>query len=128
MDVVDVVLIDDSADIRHLVASFLRLTGRFRVVAQGSDGPEAIELAARHRPAVMVVDTLRSSGDVDALPGILAASPSTRVVVFSGDPQGARAIALGASDYVQKGGPTQELIGRLLALIAIPDERTPEGQ
>jgi PAS domain S-box-containing protein len=120
----DVVLVDDAEDVRAVVSRQLRLTGRFEVVGVGGSGAEAISLAAQHRPAVMVLDASMPDMDgLEALPGILEASPGTKVVMLSGF--GGRALemaarALGASDFVEKAVPLRELPGRLLGLLDAP--------
>jgi len=138
----EVVVVDDVPEVREMVVAGLRASRRFAVVAEGSNGEEAVELAARHRPALMVLDISMPGMDgLAALPGVLAASPSTRVVMFSGfDPEGLadRALALGAVDFVDKGVPIRELAERLASALtpapgpAVPEEveapATPEAQ
>ena len=100
------VLVDDADDVRAVVGRQLRLSGRFAVVGEGRTGADAIALAAKHRPAVMVLDASMPDMDgLEALPGVLDASPDTKVVMLSGF--GGRALetaarALGACDYVEK--------------------------
>jgi len=50
---------------------------------------------------------------LDAIPGILEAAPSTRIVMCTAmltPDLRERALALGAADYVEKGGDPRELI------------------
>jgi len=117
----DAVLVDDADDVRSVVGRQLRLSGRFDVVGEGRTGAEAITLAAEHRPAVMVLDASMPDMDgLEALPGVLEASPGTKVVMLSGF--GGRALetaarALGASDFVEKAVPLRELPDRLLRVL-----------
>jgi PAS domain S-box-containing protein len=117
----DAVLVDDADDVRAVVGRQLRLSGRFSVVGEGRTGADAVALAARHRPAVMVLDASMPDMDgLEALPGILEASPETKVVMLSGF--GGRALetaarALGASDYVEKAAPLRDLPDRILRLL-----------
>jgi PAS domain S-box-containing protein len=117
----DVVVVDDADDVRAVVGLQLRLSHRFTVVAEGTSGADAITLAAAHQPAVMVLDASMPDMDgLEALPAILAASPATRVVMFSGF--GGRALettarTLGAADFVEKSMPLRELPARLLRLL-----------
>ncbi len=126
----DAVLVDDARDVRTLVKRQLQLSGRFNVVGEGASGREAVELAAQHHPALLLLDA--SMPDIDgltAIPGILAASPTTRVVMFSGfDAASLRDLALerGAVDYIEKSTPIRELPGRLLA--ALDADRVTENQ
>src|SRR3982750_2605925 len=106
-----VVLIDDSAEVRALIRTQIRLSGLLEVVADGADGTEAIGLAYRHRPDLVLLDMSMPTMDgLDALPGILAVSPSTQVVVFTGfEEQGLaeRARELGAAGYIEKSTPVE---------------------
>jgi len=79
-----IVLVDDSRDVRALVRRRLQASG-FDVVGEGEDGDEAIMLAHRHQPALLVLDTSMPRVDgIEALPVILAVSPETKVVIFTG--------------------------------------------
>jgi PAS domain S-box-containing protein len=117
----DVVLVDDAEDVRAVVSRQLRLSGRFDVVGVGGTGAEAISLAGRHRPAVMVLDASMPDMDgLEALPGVLEASPDTKVVMlsgFTGPALETAARALGAVDFVEKAVPLRELPDRLLRLL-----------
>jgi PAS domain S-box-containing protein len=117
----EVVVVDDADDVRAVVGLQLRLSRRFTVVAEGTSGAQAIELAATHRPAVLVLDASMPDMDgLEALPSILEASPETRVVMFSGFGGKALEMAartLGAAAFVEKATPLRELPDRLLRLL-----------
>src|SRR6202044_2357434 len=51
-----VVVVDDAPDVREVVGSALRLSGRFAVVGQGGTGREAVDLAARHHPDILLLE------------------------------------------------------------------------
>jgi PAS domain S-box-containing protein len=123
-----VVLIDDSREVRALVRRRLESAG-FEVVGEGGDGDEAILLAYRHEPALLLLDTSMPKVDgLEALPAILALSPATRVVMFTGFEEhdlAARARELGAADLIEKSLPLEELPGRLLRTLAA-DSDPPE--
>lgn len=123
-----IVLVDDSADIRRLVRSRLELSRAFTVVGEGSNGLDAIELATKHQPDLLLLDVSMAGMDgLEAIPLVITASPRTRVVMFSGfDEHGLaeRAISVGASDFIEKSLPLSELAGRLLKLsggAAVPE-------
>src|SRR5262245_5919071 len=80
-----IVVIDDSAEVRSLVKTRLGLSGKLSVVGDGGNGMEAIGLAHSHRPSLLLLDLSMPGMDgLDALPGILQVSPSTKVVIFTG--------------------------------------------
>lgn len=123
-----IVLVDDSAEVRNLVGLLLRSSG-FDVVGEAGDGDEAILLAYRLRPDLMLLDTSMPRCDgVEALPAILALSPSTRVVVFTGfeEPELADHMRqLGAADFIEKSAPLDVLRDRLLAVVRQPGDPEP---
>jgi PAS domain S-box-containing protein len=120
----NIVLIDDAVDVRHVVALQLRLSERFSVVGEGATGREAIELAGSYRPDLLLLDVSMPDMDgLNALPGIREASPGTKVVMFSGfsgHDLPARARALGAVDFIEKSLPIRDLPGRLLEVMRTP--------
>ena len=112
-----VVIVDDSDEVRTLVRTQLELSGMFEVVAEGTDGAEAMGLAYRHQPALIVLDTSMPTMDgLEALPAILTLAPETRVVMFTGFGErnlADRARELGAADFIEKSIPIQDLPDRL---------------
>ena len=115
-----VVVVDDAPEVRVLVRTRLRVSGRFEVVGEGSDGEEAVELAARLMPDLMLLDVSMPGMDgLEALPRVLEGSPGTRVVMFSGFEETGlvdKAHALGAAAFVEKSTTVDLLIERLLAV------------
>jgi chemotaxis response regulator CheB len=121
-DLFDVVLVDDSADIRLLVSLQLASSGRFRIVGEGSNGLEAVALARQLQPELLILDaSMPCMNGLEALPKIRQAAPGTRVVMFSGFGGVAEeALRLGAFDFVPKSVPAQGLVSRLLDALARP--------
>ena len=128
-----VVVVDDSQEVRALVRRRLQSSGLFEVVGEGGDGEEAISLVHRHEPALMLLDTSMPTMDgLEALPAILALSPDTRVVMFTGFEEhglAERARELGAVDFIEKSIQLEELPGRLLrTLNKAPPGSSPSGR
>jgi PAS domain S-box-containing protein len=115
-----VVVVDDSADVRTLVRAQIRMSKRLEVVGEGVNGLDAVALAERHRPELMLLDVSMPMIDgLTALPKVLAASPGTRVVMYSGfDERGlaSKARELGAAAFVSKSAPFAEVLDQLLAV------------
>ena len=115
-----IVLVDDASEVRLLVKTRLRISGRLRVVAEGGDGAEAVALAAQHKPDVMLLDVSMPVVDgLEALEGVRNGSPDTKVVLYSGfEEQGLaqRAQSLGAAAFVEKSLPIEALIDRLVEI------------
>lgn len=110
---VRLVVVDDSAYYRsRLTRLFRRLEG-FEVVGTAVDGEEAIQLIARERPDVAVLDlqmpkmdgfsVLRWAMASAPLPIVVCSSMSDRDSVF-------RALELGAVDFVAKPGPGKDAV------------------
>lgn len=133
-DLPTIVVVDDASEVRLLTKAHLRLSGRLRVVGEGADGAEAVALAKENQPSLMLLDVSMPGTDgLEALPQVLAVSPSTRVVLYSGfEEQGLveRAEQLGAAAFIEKSLPIDSLVDRLLAVHGdtgpVPDSGTPE--
>jgi PAS domain S-box-containing protein len=115
-----IVLVDDASEVRLLVRTRMRLSGRIAVVGEAADGHEAIALAAEHQPSLMLLDVSMPGMDgLTALPRVLEASPGTRVVLYSGFEEHGlteRGAELGAAAFIEKSTPIDSLIERLLAV------------
>ncbi len=86
----------------------------FEVVGEAANGKEAVELARRTQPDVMLLDIAMPVMDgLEALPHITEVAPSTRVVIltgFSSSTIRARALAAGAVGYLEKGASPAAMI------------------
>jgi PAS domain S-box-containing protein len=114
---ISVVLVDDAPEVRLLLRSTLRLSGRYKVIGEGGNGEEAIERARELRPDVLILDVSMPVMDgLEALPRVLVESPDTRVVLYTGfDPGGLgdRARDLGATAIVQKSVDIDDFVADL---------------
>jgi signal transduction histidine kinase len=80
-----VVVADDSSAIRLLARNALAPRKGFAVVAEASDGAEALQLVERHRPDCVVLDVeMPGMGGFDALAELQRRSPEIPVVMLSG--------------------------------------------
>ncbi|HLE97457.1 MAG TPA: response regulator transcription factor [Candidatus Thermoplasmatota archaeon] len=118
---VSVVIADDVAALRELLRYVLEEAGGFDVVAEASDGEEAVQVVERIHPRLLLLDLAMPRLDgLEALPRIRAISPETRIVVFSGftaDRMENEAVRLGAAAYVEKGALPDEIVARLRAVL-----------
>lgn len=117
-----IVIVDDAADVRLLLRTRVGLSGRLQVLGEGANGAEAVELVARHRPDLLLLDVSMPGVDgLQALPRVREASPETLVVMYSGfEEQGLaeRAVALGAAAYLRKSVSLDSLVDDLLGVLA----------
>lgn len=109
-----ILIVDDHAIVRTGVRKLLETEADLEVVGEAADGKQAIELARRLKPDVMILDlAMPELGGLDCV-GILAGSmPDTRIIIFSMFEKESfvqEALQAGAQAYVLKGGPSGDLI------------------
>jgi DNA-binding NarL/FixJ family response regulator len=108
---VRVLLADDNPVLRMGMASLLAADERIDLVAEAADGQEAVELAARHRPDVVILDVR-----MPELDGVAAAArmpEGTRVLMltYSDEPDViTAAMRSGAHGYLVHGAHTPDEI------------------
>jgi DNA-binding NarL/FixJ family response regulator len=119
---VKVLLADDHTIVREGLAKILAGTGEFEVVAEASDGHEAVEKALAMSPDVVVLDiTMPRLGGLEAARRIRKALPQTRVLVLTMHEEEEYVLGMiraGISGYLVKDGAAAELVAALRALRA----------
>ena len=124
--------VDDHPLLREGIASLLADEPDMTVVAEATNGREAIEQFRSHRPDVTLMDLRMPQMDgVEATSAIRAEFPNARIVVlttYTGDVQVGLALKAGASGYVLKSAIRTELLGTIRAVHAgrkvLPSEIT----
>jgi len=113
---VKVLVADDHEVVRTGLVSLLAGSD-IQIVAEASNGADAVSMAIQHQPDVVLLDIRMSDSDgLEALDKIHREVPNTRVVMLStydNPTYVARSVALGASDYVLKGASRHELISTI---------------
>jgi two-component system chemotaxis response regulator CheB len=103
-----VLIIDDSAVVRGLVARWIEADPRFDVAATCADGEQGVRRAGELQPDLIILDIEMPRMDgLTALPQLLKAAPRARVIMAStltrkGAEVTMRALSLGAADYAPK--------------------------
>lgn len=103
-----VLIVDDSAVVRGLVARWIEADPRLQVASTCADGEQGVRKAGELQPDLVVLDIEMPRMDgLAALPLILKAAPRARVVMAStltrnGAEVTMRALSLGAADYAPK--------------------------
>ncbi|MFJ9562737.1 response regulator [Streptomyces fuscichromogenes] len=124
-----ILVVDDHAVVRAGLRALLEGEPGFDVIAETADGRDAVRLAQRLRPDVVLMDLRLSDatapdgvfGGIEATRRITAAVPGARVVVltsYSGRGDVVRAVEAGARGYVLKAGPPEELFRAVRAAAA----------
>jgi len=117
--VIRVLVADDHPLIRRSIRSVLEKADDVEVVGEAVDGQEAVELAQRLTPDVIVLDISMPRLDgAHATAIICAAAPATRVVIISGYADRSLALMVlqnGARGYVLKDDIQRELLPAIRA-------------
>lgn len=112
------VVCDDQGGFRRLVVVVLGLEPGLEVVGEAGDGREAVALAERLQPDVLLLDVAMPEMDgLEALPQVREVSPETQVVMLTGMTATSvreRALAAGACAYIEKGIDIDELGERII--------------
>lgn len=114
MPTISVLLAEDHPIVRQGLEQLLSASEDIEVVGTAADGAEAIELAARYQPQVVVMDLEMPNVDgIEATRTIRANDSATRVVVltsFSDQERILQALDAGAVGYLLKDAEPDELL------------------
>ena len=110
-----VLCVDDHRLVRRGIISLIDLEPDMSVVAEASDGEEAVEQFKRHRPGVTLMDLeLPGMNGVAAIRAIRHEQPDAPIIVltmYQGDEDIYRAVQAGAAAYLLKDAVPEVLIG-----------------
>ena len=113
MAAIRVILADDHALMRAGLRAILGNLPEMEVIAEATDGREAVEMCIRHRPEIVLLDvSMNSLNGIGAAEQIVKAGIGTRVIIlsmFGGEEYVLQALHAGASGYILKGASTSEL-------------------
>ncbi len=115
-----VLLVDDHTVVRKGIRRLLEDDERIRVVAEASNGRDALELAQRLKPDVAIVDVgLPLLNGIELTRQLKAVCERTAVLVLSMHTDPAyvrRALQAGAKGYLLKDAEDQDLVRAVLAV------------
>ncbi len=125
-----ILTVDDHALLREGIAALVNAESDMKLVAEASNGQEAIEKFRLHRPDVTLMDLqMPALNGIEAIISIRAEFPNARVIVlttYTGDVQVLRALKAGAGAYILKGHVHRELLGTIRAVHAGQKRIPPE--
>jgi DNA-binding NarL/FixJ family response regulator len=123
-----VLAVDDHPLLREGIATLLAAQPDMKLVAEASNGREAIEQYRIHRPDVILMDLqMPEMNGVDAMIAICSEFPNARVIVlttYTGDVQVMRALKAGARGYLLKNLLRKELL-ETIRLVHAGQKRIP---
>lgn len=109
-----ILVADDHGIVRRGLRTVLESHESWHVCAEAEDGVEAVELAKKYKPDVIIIDiTMPKLNGVEATRRIQAVSPRTEVLVLSmhdSDRLLRRALEAGARGYILKDDADQNLL------------------
>ena len=101
-----IVVIDDQAVVRQGFVSLINTVVDMEVIAEGTNGQQAIDLYREHRPDVMLIDLrMPVLSGVEAIAAIRREFPGARIIVlttYDGDEDIYRSLQAGAQGYLLK--------------------------
>jgi DNA-binding NarL/FixJ family response regulator len=125
-----ILTVDDHAILRQGIAALVNGESDMKLVAEASDGQEAIDKFRLHRPDVTLMDLqMPALNGIEAIIGIRSEFPNARIIVlttYTGDVQMLRALRVGARGYILKAHVRRELLDTIRAVHAGQKRIPPE--
>ena len=125
-----IVLVDDHPLLRQGISALVADQADMKLVAEASNGRQAIEAFRTHRPDVLLMDLQMPEMDgIDAMIAIREEFPEARFIVlttYTGDVQIVRALKAGARAYLLKSLLHRELLETIRAVHAGQTSIPPE--
>lgn len=122
MEPIRVLIADDHPHFREGLKALLRSASDLEVVGEAGDGEEAIRLASRLQPDVILMDLyMPGTGGIEATRRILHTSPHISILVismFEDDDSVFAALQAGARGYLLKGALKAEILRAIRAVVS----------
>ncbi len=116
-----VLIADDHALVREGIAAFLKLCDDVEIVAEASDGVEAIEKTAKFRPDIIIMDVnMPKLGGLETTLEIKKMHPDIKVLVltqYEDREYISRFLKAGVSGYLLKKAVGSDLVAALKAIV-----------
>jgi len=120
--VIRVLSVDDHPLLREGIAALVGNQTDMQLVAEASNGREALEEFRKYRPDITLMDLqMPGMSGIDTMSAIRGECPDARIIVLTthaGDVQISRALKAGARAYLLKGSLRKELLETIRAVHA----------
>jgi len=127
--VAGILIVDDNANIRRLLRSFVETNTVFEICGEAENGADAIEKAKELQPDLVLLDmTMPGMNGAEAGPVIKRLLPHVKIILFTIHTDGvnqALASTLGIDLAISKVEGITKLREHLIALLTPVDSRTP---
>jgi len=121
-NLIRILTVDDHPILRKGIAALVNAEPDLKLIAEASNGKEAIEAFRSQRPDITLMDIQMPGLDgVQTIEAIRAEFPEAKIIVlttYTGDTQVVRALKSGARAYVLKGHVLEELLDTIRAVHA----------
>jgi len=129
-NLIRILTVDDHPLLRKGIAALVNPEPDLKLVAEASNGKEAVEAFRSHQPDVTLMDLQMPEVDgLEAIVAIRREHPEARIIVlttYTGDMQVLRALKAGARAYILKGQVHKELLDTIRAVHAGKKRIPPE--
>src|SRR5712672_4338639 len=129
-DLIRILTVDDHPLLREGIAGLVADQSDMNLVAEATNGREAIQQFRAHRPDITLMDLqMPEMNGLDAIIAIRGEFPDARIIVlttYAGDVQALRALKAGARAYLLKDSLHKELLATIRAVQAGKKSMSPE--
>jgi DNA-binding NarL/FixJ family response regulator len=129
-NLIRILTVDDHPLVRKGIAALVNAEPDMKLVAEASNGKEAIDAFRSHQPDVTLMDLQMPEVDgIESITTIRMEFPSARIIVlttYTGDTLVLRALKAGARAYLLKGEVHKELLDTIRAVHAGQKRIPPE--
>lgn len=118
---IKVLVVDDHELVRTGICRMLADTPDIQIVGEAESGEQAIELSRQHQPDVVLLDVnMPGIGGVETTRRLLQSVTGIKILAVSGlseEPYPSMLLKAGASGYITKGAPLDEMVRAIRKVI-----------